>query len=111
MEQNTIPCCIKVQEGLQNIEFLRSIHQGNLDALQWQQASPRAIQKALGIDKLWDSLFLFQSSRSGSSRDDRTVFGSTWTDNKQSGKQAIYIQVGLWNNLQTLVSDIMNSIR
>ena len=45
---------------MRNIELLRTIQQGNLDALPWQQASPRAIQKLTGIENLWDTLFLFQ---------------------------------------------------
>ena len=45
---------------MRNIELLRCIQQGNLDALPWQQASPRAIQKLMGIGNLWDTLFLFQ---------------------------------------------------
>lgn len=43
-----------------NDELLKSIHQDNVDALPWQHASLRSIQKELGIARLWDSLFLFQ---------------------------------------------------
>ena len=35
-----------------------------MDALPWQQASVRAVQKALMVDQLWDSLFLFQHADS-----------------------------------------------
>ncbi|KAH9484356.1 NRPS [Psilocybe cubensis] len=61
---NTIPCCIRIEGKARNIELLKSIHQSNLDALQWQQASARAIQKVLGVENLWDSLFLFQQAAS-----------------------------------------------
>lgn len=45
---------------MRNIELLRSIQHGNLDALPWQQASLRTIQKVMGVGNLWDTLFLFQ---------------------------------------------------
>ncbi|KDR81669.1 hypothetical protein GALMADRAFT_59971 [Galerina marginata CBS 339.88] len=60
---NTIPCCVRLEANMSNIDLLRFIHQGNLDGLLWQQASVRAIQKALGVDSLWDSLFLFQPAQ------------------------------------------------
>ncbi|KAF9464762.1 peptide synthetase [Collybia nuda] len=67
---NTIPCRVQLVEGMRNSELLKSIHQSNIDALPWQQASLRSIQKKLGVSSIWDSLFLFQPSTSnGSSMD------------------------------------------
>ncbi|KAG5645251.1 NRPS protein [Asterophora parasitica] len=57
---NTIPCRIRLEDGLRNIDLLRSIHKSNVDALAWQHASLRSIQRKLGISRLWDSLFVFQ---------------------------------------------------
>lgn len=46
---------------MQNMELLRSVHQSNVDSLKWHHASLRDIQKKLGMESLWDSLFLYQS--------------------------------------------------
>ncbi|KAF8163357.1 peptide synthetase [Crassisporium funariophilum] len=57
---NTIPCCIRLDPNMRNIDFVRSIHESNIDGLPYQQASLRELYRKLGVDSLWDSLFLFQ---------------------------------------------------
>ncbi|KAJ3563111.1 hypothetical protein NP233_g9148 [Leucocoprinus birnbaumii] len=57
---NTIPCRVQLR-GRTNIDLLRKIHEDNVDALPWQQASLRAIQRQLGLESLWDNIFSFQS--------------------------------------------------
>ena len=47
-------------DSLKNLDLVKSVHGGNVDALPWQHASLRAIHKALGVAQLWDSLFVFQ---------------------------------------------------
>ncbi|KAF9564589.1 peptide synthetase [Agrocybe pediades] len=61
---NTIPFCIRLEKEVDNIELLKAVHRANLDALPWQQASVRAVQKELKVDQIWDSLFLFQHAES-----------------------------------------------
>ncbi|KIM49051.1 hypothetical protein M413DRAFT_438219 [Hebeloma cylindrosporum] len=72
---NTIPCRVRFHKGMRNIELLRSIQQGNLDALPWQQASLRAIQKLVGVGHLWDTLFLFQPLQSAATL---SIQGADW---------------------------------
>ncbi|KAG6845337.1 NRPS [Tephrocybe sp. NHM501043] len=62
---NTIPCRVHLQDGLRNIDLLRSLHKFNVDALPWQHTSLRSIQRKLGVSRLWESLFLFQPRMSG----------------------------------------------
>ncbi|KAF9483747.1 peptide synthetase [Pholiota conissans] len=82
---NTIPFCIRLERGMDKMHLLRKIHQLNIDALPYQQASLRAIQKALAVDRIWDSLFLFQSP-TGQSRE---LKQSLWTfDEKSAGREA-----------------------
>ncbi|KAG5652249.1 NRPS protein [Sphagnurus paluster] len=57
---NTIPCRLRLRADKSNAELLRSIHDFNVEALPWQHASLRLIQKRLCISRLWDSLFVFQ---------------------------------------------------
>ena len=40
--------------------LLEQVHRSNLEVSSWQQASLRSVQKALGLDSLWDCLFTFQ---------------------------------------------------
>lgn len=61
--QNTIPSRIQFADSLNNLELVKSVHGGNVDALPWQHASLRAIHKALGVAQLWDSLFVFQPAQ------------------------------------------------
>ncbi|KAJ3517178.1 hypothetical protein NLJ89_g674 [Agrocybe chaxingu] len=60
---NTVLCCLRLRKDMRNIDLLRLIHEFNLEALPWQQASLREIQKALGVNKICDSLFLFQMGK------------------------------------------------
>ena len=55
-----MPCRVRLESGRSVKELLQSVHQSNLETLAWQQASLKAIQKALGIVKLWDCLFTYQ---------------------------------------------------
>ncbi len=73
-----------------NIQFLRKIHQANLDALPYQQAAIRAIQKILKADTLWDSLFLFQSAENQPRSEDSSQI---WTFDENSGDSDAKIQV------------------
>ncbi|KAF5380902.1 hypothetical protein D9615_004009 [Tricholomella constricta] len=81
---NTIPCRIRLKDGVRNIELLRSIHEYNVDALPWQHASLRSIQRKLGISRLWDSLFLFQPLESNEELPD-----SLWTFDTQGEGEAL----------------------
>ena len=42
------------------MELVRAVQHSNAASLKWQHASLRAIQKAVGVGSLWDSIFLFQ---------------------------------------------------
>ncbi|KAL0946575.1 hypothetical protein HGRIS_012777 [Hohenbuehelia grisea] len=53
---NTNPCRVQFSDGMLNIDLLRHIHQFNVDSQLWQQASLRDVQKALGVERLWDLL-------------------------------------------------------
>lgn len=75
---------------IQNIQLLRNIHQANLDALPYQQAATRAIQKALKVDALWDTLFLFQSAENRLQAEDCVKI---WTFDENSGDKDAKIQV------------------
>ncbi|KAG6898366.1 NRPS [Termitomyces sp. T32_za158] len=44
---NTIPCRVRLLGSAQNIDLLRSVHKLNVDALPWQHASLRSIQREL----------------------------------------------------------------
>lgn len=90
--KNTIPCRVRLVEGLRNSELLKLIHQSNVDALPWQQASLRTIQKALGISSLWDSLFLFQPFTPDGSPDSLWEFDVL--------EEEVKIQVCLLNNYE-----------
>lgn len=56
---NTIPCRVQIK-GIRNIDLLQAIQRDNADALVWQQASLRSIQRQLRLDSLWDNIFSFQ---------------------------------------------------
>lgn len=74
---------------MKNIDLLRTIHQSNLESLAWQQASPRAIQKAMGVESIWDSLFLFQTSE----MDGSSV--NSWTFDTDANVDEAKIQVSV----------------
>ncbi|KAF6765263.1 hypothetical protein DFP72DRAFT_840165 [Ephemerocybe angulata] len=57
---NTIPCRVNLGGHESNLELLQKVHKSNLDVLSWQQASLRSVQKAMGLERLWDCLFAFQ---------------------------------------------------
>ncbi|KAF9013880.1 peptide synthetase [Cyathus striatus] len=57
---NTIPCRIRLQNGISNLKLLQKIHRSNIEVMAWQQSSLRSIHKKLQVEKLWDSLFMFQ---------------------------------------------------
>ncbi|KAH7913722.1 hypothetical protein BJ138DRAFT_561170 [Hygrophoropsis aurantiaca] len=61
---NTIPCRVRFTDSTTNRELLRSVQRDNVAALQWQHASLRAIQSRMNTGALWNSLFLFQPTRS-----------------------------------------------
>ncbi|PPR03610.1 hypothetical protein CVT24_007726 [Panaeolus cyanescens] len=58
---NTIPFVIRLGRYMQNIDLLRSVHQSNVESLPWHHSSLREVQKRVGVESLWDSLFLYQS--------------------------------------------------
>ncbi|KJA27343.1 hypothetical protein HYPSUDRAFT_63026 [Hypholoma sublateritium FD-334 SS-4] len=97
---NTIPCCVRLERDIQTIQFLRNIHQANLDALPYQQAATRAIQKALKVDALWDTLFLFQSVENQPRAED---CAKIWTFDENSGDKDAKIQYPL--NIEILHCD------
>jgi hypothetical protein len=57
---NTVPVHATLERGMSGAELLRRVHRGNVDALPWQHASLRSVQRALGVRSICDSLFLFQ---------------------------------------------------
>ncbi|CAA7271648.1 unnamed protein product [Cyclocybe aegerita] len=77
---NTVLCCLRLRKDMRNIDFLRLIHEFNLEALPWQQASLREIQKALGVDKIYDSLFLFQMGKAEQNEARLWAFDENVTD-------------------------------
>ncbi|THH11834.1 hypothetical protein EW145_g392 [Phellinidium pouzarii] len=64
---STLPCRVLIPQGLNNLDFVRSIHGQNLSAQKWQHASIRSIQRKLGVNSLWDSIFVFQPIMDGAS--------------------------------------------
>ncbi|KAG8928334.1 Non-ribosomal peptide synthetase [Tulasnella sp. 418] len=59
---NTIPCRVRMTPDMTNMTLLKSIHLNNTEALSWQHASVRSIQRALQLESLFDTLFLYQWS-------------------------------------------------
>lgn len=90
--QNTIPCRVRLEKHMRNDDILKSIHDTNVAALPWQQASLRDIQRHLGISSLWDSLFLFQPLESTESR-----FEPLW-EFEVSDEEEAQIQVSIHLN-------------
>ncbi|KAG6866968.1 NRPS [Blastosporella zonata] len=80
---NTIPCRVRLRDGLSNIDLLRSIHKLNVDALPWQHVSLRSIQRKLGVSSLWESLFLFQPRI-----ETNTVADPLWSFELQGSEEA-----------------------
>ncbi|KAG6917971.1 NRPS [Tephrocybe rancida] len=80
---NTIPCRVRLLDGLRNIDLLRSIHKLNVDALPWQHTSLRSIHHKMGVSRLWDSLFLFQPRFETASTND-----PLWVFDVQDSKEA-----------------------
>ncbi|KAG6336405.1 hypothetical protein ID866_2678 [Astraeus odoratus] len=61
---NTIPFRVEIVPGMSNLDLLQQIHKENLKALSWQHVSLRAVQKEMGLEGLFHSLFLFQPTTS-----------------------------------------------
>ena len=60
---NTIPCIVNLPRTSTNAEFLKIIQANGAEALSWEHASLRSIQRKLGANsRLWDALFVFQPS-------------------------------------------------
>ncbi|KAI0670364.1 hypothetical protein C8Q78DRAFT_1079337 [Trametes maxima] len=57
---NTVPCRVTFGDAMVNKTLLRRIHDGNITSMAWQHASLRSIQRRLGVNNLWDSIFVFQ---------------------------------------------------
>ncbi|KAG6851029.1 NRPS [Arthromyces matolae] len=77
---NTIPCRVRFLDGSRNVDVLRLIHRHNVDALPWQHASLRSIQRAMSMTSLWDSIFVFNPSR-GTQRN----LASLWSLDEEVG--------------------------
>ncbi|KAH0583804.1 hypothetical protein H2248_009404 [Termitomyces sp. 'cryptogamus'] len=80
---NTVPCRARLN-GVRNIDLLRSIHKLNVDALPWQHASLRSIQRELGFTNLWDSLFVFQPHSLGTKK----LAAALWSFDEQANLEA-----------------------
>lgn len=75
---------------MRNVELLQLIHRTNVVALPWQHASLRSIQREIGIDPLWDVLYLFQPLDESDSNPD-----ALWEFEIPDEEEA-KIQVCLW---------------
>ncbi|KAG6874203.1 hypothetical protein C0995_003749 [Termitomyces sp. Mi166 len=99
---NTIPCRVRLLSGVRNIDLLRSIHRLNVDALPWQHASLRSIQREMGLTSLCDSLFVFQPRFTGT----KDAAATLWSFDEQANREA-HIQYALVIELHQLEAAFM----
>ncbi|CUA72232.1 hypothetical protein RSOLAG22IIIB_00897 [Rhizoctonia solani] len=88
---NTIPCHIDLSLYRTYGDLLRGIQHANNEALSYQHASLRSIQRGLGVKALIDALFLFQPDVSVQSTDLQPI----WDPLERAEKDETKTQYGL----------------
>lgn len=77
---NTIPCVVNLPRSSTNAEFLKIIQSNGAEALSWEHASLRSIQRKVGTNsRLWDALFVFQPSSALSQTENILQFDNSIT--------------------------------